>query len=107
MGLGSKLLLRFAKAPPVGVAIEHDGQTFEIVGLEPYTNRSGQVTNLVRWRTECRTCCEVFEFKTGWSIYYLDKRCDTHKLRDPVDRLKAGRQRLAERYQEIAAGGSK
>ena len=89
----TKPLLRFAKAPPLGVAIEHDDQVFEVITSEPYTNRRGEETGLLTWRTGCRVCGGAVEFKTGWSIYAFGKRCDDHKLRNPVDRLEAAKER--------------
>ncbi len=74
-------MIRFVTAPPSGVAIEWDGQEFEIVSAEPWTNRQGEQTAVLTWRTPCRACGEPFEFTSGRTLQHPIRNCPAHRMR--------------------------
>lgn len=80
----SKLIVRFAKPPAIGTAIIHDGQVFEVAAREPYTRKDGAASVLLTWRTGCRECGAVVEFKLGKEFRASRRNCDEHKWRFPT-----------------------
>lgn len=72
-------VIRFTSEPPLGVTVWHDGQAYEIVGVEPYVNRLGEASNLVRWRSNCADCGVEFEMTYGRQVGNFNRRCDAHK----------------------------
>lgn len=78
-----KAIVAFAAVPSVGLSIAYDGQVFEMVRSEPYTRKDGGQSALLTWRTNCRSCGEVVEYKTGCEFRVSRRNCDEHKWGGP------------------------
>jgi hypothetical protein len=77
--MSAPVIARFARAPVVGTAIEHDGQVFEVAKVEPYTRKDGCSSHLVTWRTRCLDCDAAVDLICGLPLVLKRRRCDEHK----------------------------
>ena len=51
--------------------MEKNGQTYRLVGFEPYENRFSQKVMLEIWKANCRDCGEAFRVSTFLSGHDL------------------------------------
>lgn len=73
------LIVKFHGHPPVGLAIEHDGQVFVLAGAETYQRADGSGSFVLTWSTTCRECTEPVEFQIGNGFRPKRRNCEAHK----------------------------
>jgi hypothetical protein len=59
----------------------HKGQVYRSVGEVEHLRQDGTKTTLTRWRSECATCGEEFEFTTPTTAtnFNPNRRCAKHR----------------------------
>jgi hypothetical protein len=71
-------LITLAGVAPIGLAVEVNGQRFDLIGHEAYQTKAGAMTTLAIWQAECATCGEGFTTKAAPSRWPERRRCDLH-----------------------------
>lgn len=75
-----KILAEFENGIPEGMTILLDNQKYKFVGMEPYQTKSGAMTELSLWASNCATCGIPITVKhTRKLSFQFVRRCDEHK----------------------------
>lgn len=75
--------------PPIGLAIEINGQRFDCVAHAEYPRADGTKVECAVWQAECATCGEGFTSRTIAGRFAETRRCEKH--RSPGKRVSAPR----------------
>lgn len=71
--------ITFPSLPPIGLAISHGGQRFDLVDTEDHQRKDGTWTKLLVWQTECATCGEGFMGRSPAHSLPQVRRCEEHR----------------------------
>ena len=70
--------INFSIIPWVDTVLRLEGQRFVVVGSMLHRREDGERVPLIRWRSHCPTCGEVFECATSLKAKYPNRRCEKH-----------------------------
>lgn len=75
----------FPAPPPIGLALDINGQRYDLVEHRPHRKRDGSETILLVWQTECSTCGEGFTTASPSTGLPSGRRClEHHRPGKPV-----------------------
>ena len=66
-----------------GEKINHKGQTYTLVEIEPHTNKRGEASAVLHIFSRCVRCGEPFVFKSSRQPKWLRQGCPLHRGRKP------------------------
>ena len=70
--------LCFNTPPGLGARFALEGQSYVLVKTQPHTRCDGKSSVILTWRSQCLSCGADFEFTTGLSLLYVNRRCPAH-----------------------------
>jgi hypothetical protein len=77
--------LKFRVTPKVGKTINYRGQRYVMLEAWLHRNSKGELSVVLKWRSECPECGRPFTITSGLTTKNLTRRCSKHrKLGKPV-----------------------
>ncbi|MFN3297500.1 hypothetical protein [Caldimonas sp.] len=70
--------LCFSTPPGLGARFSLEGQSYVLIKTQPHIRRDGKPSVILTWRSQCLSCGADFEFTTGLSLLYVNRRCPAH-----------------------------